>query len=193
MGGVRPGARVCRLAALAAISLLLASRGVRSAGLAGGEIAPEYQVKAAFLANFAKFVDWPPARIPAPGAPFVVAVLGADPFGPHLKEATAGKQIAGHPVELRAAANSREAAAAHVVFISESERGRLPAVIKDLQPAKVLTVGDSDGFAAAGVIINLYVEERRVRFEVNQAAASRAGLRLSAQILAIARPAGGGS
>ena len=103
-----------------------------------------------------------------------MAVLGADPFGPFLREAAAGKQVAGHPLEVRAATSAREAAAAHLVYVSASERGRLSALLKDLEAAQVLTVGDSDGYGAAGVMVNLYLDERRVRFEVNQRRVARA-------------------
>jgi hypothetical protein len=155
------------------------------------ETAPEYQVKAAFIVNFPKFVEWPPTRSLPPGAPLVLAVLGDDPFGPSLREAAAGKRAAGHPLEVRAVTSPREAAAAHVVFVSGSERGRLPALLKDLERAQVLTVGDSEGYGVAGVMVNLYLDDRRVRFEVNQQAVTRSGLKLSAQMLGVARLVGG--
>ena len=91
----------------------------------------------------------------------------------------------------RFAADVEPRDAAHVVFVSESERGRLPALLKDLERAQVLTVGDSEGYGVAGVMVNLYVDDRRVRFEVNQQAVTRAGLKLSAQMLGVARLVGG--
>ena len=179
------------LTALILLAATLAG-GILRAAMAA-EVAPEHQVKAAFIVNFPKFVEWPATRGLAPGAPLVVAVLGADPFGPFLREAAAGKQVAGHPLEVRAATSPREAAAAHLVYVSASERGRLPALLKDLEAAQVLTVGDSDGYGGAGVMVNLYLDDRRVRFEVNQPAVARAGLKLSAQMLGVARLVGGTS
>ena len=156
-----------------------------------GDAAPEHQVKAAFIVNFPKFVEWPASRTPGPGAPYVIAVLGSDPFGPFLRDVVAGKVIAGHPVEVRVASSAKEAGAAHVVFIADSERERLPALLRQLESAQVLTVSDTDGYGVAGVMVNLYLDQRRVRFEVNQQAVGRAGLKLSAQMLGVARLIGG--
>jgi hypothetical protein len=193
MGGPGSSLGVCRLAGVLAGAALLLSAVGTATSTPAGDSAPEYEVKAAFIANFAKFVEWPTARVPAPGSALILAILGDDPFGGSLSEAVGSKLVAGHPLEVRHVTNARDAAGAHVVFIAESERPRLPSILRELQQAPVLTVGDSDGYGAAGVIINLYVDRRRVRFEVNQAAAARAGLRLSAQLLAIARPAAGGA
>ena len=109
----------------------------------------EYEVKAAFLYNFARFVDagGGPARS---GSPFVIAILGRDPFGAILDETVAGKTVAGRPIEVRRVPRVDEARDAQIVFISPSERPNTDAILKALERPGVLTVGDTDGFAQRG-------------------------------------------
>lgn len=148
---------------------------------------PEYQVKAAFLANFLSFVQWPAARVPAAPAPFVLGVYGTDPFGPYLREAVAGRTALGRPIEVRRVASLREVADVHVLFIAGGDVSSVREVVRRAEAAQVLTVADADGFARTGVVLNLFIDDHRVRFEANQAAAQRSGLRLSSQLLKMAR------
>ncbi len=147
----------------------------------------EYQLKAAFLFNFAKFVDWPPEAFPSETSPLVIGVLGQNPFGKDLGDVIRNKVIGGHPVTQRM--TSLEAAGGcHVLFISSSERKRLREIIHTLQGNSVLTVGDSDEFIAAGGMINLFVEGKKIRFQINQPAAKSAGLKVSSKLLCLAAP-----
>jgi hypothetical protein len=146
----------------------------------------EYQVKAAFLYNFARFVEWPTEARHEPGAPFVIAILGRDPFGAVLDETVAGKTVAGRPIEVRRAASVDDARDAQIVFISPSERPNTGAILKALERPGVLTVGDPDGFAQRGGAINFTLQARKVRFEINPAAAEQAGLKMSSQLLKLA-------
>jgi hypothetical protein len=144
----------------------------------------EQEVKAAFLYNFAKFVEWPPNTRSAPG-PFVIAVLGPDPFGPTLDQVLAGKAVAGRPVEVRRCAEAAEARGAHIVYVAPREGG--PAVLRAVSGEGVLTVGDGEAFARAGGIIGFRLQDRKVRFDINARQAERAGLKLSSQLLKLAR------
>jgi hypothetical protein len=146
----------------------------------------EYEVKAAFLYNFARFVEWPPETGHDPGAPFVIAILGRDPFGPVLDETVAGKTVAGRPIEVHRVPRVDEARDAQIVFVSPSERANMAAILKALERPGVLTVGDTDGFAVRGGAINFTVQARRVRFEINPAVAEQAGLKMSSQLLKLA-------
>jgi hypothetical protein len=146
----------------------------------------EYQVKAAFLYNFARFVEWPAEPRHDPGAPFVIAILGRDPFGAVLDETVAGKTVAGRPIEVRRIPRVDEARDAQIVFISPSERPNTDAILKALVRPGVLTVGDMDGFAQRGGAINFTLQARKVRFEINPAAAEQAGLKMSSQLLKLA-------
>jgi hypothetical protein len=144
----------------------------------------EYEVKAAFLYNFARFVEWPPDRLRA--EPFVIAVLGHDPFGPVLDETVSGKMVAGRPIQVKRASRVDEVRDAQIVFVSASENKDLPAILKALDKPGVLTVGDVDGFAERGGAINVTVQSRRVRFEINPTQAEQAHLKMSSQLLKLA-------
>jgi hypothetical protein len=147
----------------------------------------EYQMKAAFLYNFAKFVEWPPHALKNPNESVVICVLGEDPFGKLLDDTVQGKTIEGHPLQLRRITETNQATGCHVVFVSVSERRRLSAILGALSATGVLTVGETEGFAALGGIINFKLEnERRVRFEVNLNAAREANLKLSSKLLSLA-------
>jgi hypothetical protein len=146
----------------------------------------EYEVKAAFLYNFARFVEWPAEAGHDAGAPFVIAILGRDPFGPVLDETVAGKTVGGRPIEVRRVPRVDEARDAQIVFVAPSERPNVAAILKALERPGLLTVGDMDGFALQGGAINFTVQARRVRFEINPAAAEQARLKMSSQLLKLA-------
>jgi len=147
----------------------------------------ELSVKAAFVVNFLKFVEWPPV---APGRPLVLVLLGDAPIAAALKDTTVGLQIGGRPVHLRFARSASEIGDADAVFIAAGEHKQVPAILRHLDGKSVLTIGDSEGFATSGVVLNLVMQDNRVRVEANTAAAARAGLRVSAHLLRLARIVG---
>jgi hypothetical protein len=146
----------------------------------------EYQVKAAFLYNFAKFVDWPSDAFAGPQAPFVIAILGGNPFGDMLKTLK-GKSVKGHPLVVREAASPDALDDCHLVFFAAGERARHAEWLRQADRPGVLTVGDSDGFIQKGGAINMVVVEGRVAIEVNPDAAHRAKLSVSSKLLSLAR------
>lgn len=150
----------------------------------------EHQVRAAFLLNFLKFVEWPDTKVPAAGAPFVVVVLGDAELAAKLATALNGRAVLRHPVAVRSARDIDSIREAHLVFIAPGATHQLASVVRATEGRGVLTVGDTPGFAEAGVVINLYVAGDRMRFEVNTAAAARARVRLSSQLLRLARLVG---
>jgi hypothetical protein len=147
----------------------------------------EYQVKAAFLYNFARFVDWPGEAFSDAGAPFVVGVIGNDPFGGALDQAINGKNIGGRQMTVRRLKWGQDLRSCHILYISSSERRHLPQIIQSLRGANVLTVGDMDQFNQQGGIINFILETNRVRFEINPRGADQARLRISSKLLALAK------
>lgn len=158
---------------------------------------PEYQVKAAMLANFALFVEWPPTAFSSARSPFAVCVLGKDPFGSWLKTELGQTPIGSHPVEIRHLEKAAEARQCHLVFISSSEQSRLKQVLASLADSKALIVSDvSDisAFCREGGIIGLLMEGKKVRFEVNANAAARVGLKIDSKLkrLALTTKCGGG-
>jgi len=163
--------------------ILAAMVGNASGGHAQG--ISEYEVKAAFLYNFAKFVEWPD---PASG-PIRLCVVGDDPFGNNLEETVRGKTISGQPIEIKRLNRGDNPRSCQIAFISASERP-LRAVLDLLQGASTLTVGESPNFAKDGGMINFVLEDKRVHFEINPAAAQREGLRISSKLLNLARIVG---
>jgi len=145
----------------------------------------EYQVKAAFLYNFMKFVEWPGDGLSNPGT-LTLGILGRDPFGDALDEVR-DKTAKGRRVAVLHLRSIEEAKECDLLFVCASERGRLPQILRAVQNARVLTVADQEGFCQAGGIINLVFVNNRVGFEVNVAAATRVRLRVSSQLLKLAR------
>lgn len=150
--------------------------------------APEYEVKAGFLFNFTKFVTWPPEAFRDPNSPMVIGILGQDPFGPGFAEALAGETAQGRPIRVRKLTRIEEVfPGCQVLFVSRSERRNLSDILQVLAAIPILTVGEDDDFAALGGIIQFYLEQSRVRFAINVAASRRAGLKISSQLLRLAR------
>ncbi len=178
------GRRLCvPLLLLVAISFLFQAASPRIAW-ADSTQAGEYQVKAAFILNFAGFIDWPDTARGS-GA-FVIGVLGRDPFESSI-DSLRGKTAKGRKVIIRRYEDPEEVRDADILFISASEKRTLPHILKTLRNRPVLTVGDHPGFARSGVMINLVLLKKRVGFEVNTQAAQRAGLRISSQLLKLAK------
>jgi hypothetical protein len=148
--------------------------------------ATEYQVKAAFLYNFAKFVDWPPAAFNDSKQSLGICVYGPDPFGQALDDALLGKSIGDRRVTVARATQFQDLAKCHVVFVGASER-EAADLANRLKGRAVLLVGESDGFAVSGGIIQFTIEDNRVHFVINPDAADRAGLKISSKLLALAK------
>jgi hypothetical protein len=147
----------------------------------------EYEVKAALLFNFARFVEWPASSFSGADAPFVVAVVGNDPFGPALERTLSGKAIGGRPIQVRRWRKARDRGPCQILFVAASERGSLRAILDEVREQPVLTVGDMTDFATSGGIIGLVMDRNHVRFEINSTNATRAHLAISSRLLSLAR------
>ena len=154
------------------------------------EALPEYQVKAAYLFNFLKFVEWPSDAFADPLAPIVIGIVGDDPFGSALPEVVVGKMVQGRDLVIRRYHAGENMRGASILFISASEKKRLPQVLAGLHGASVLTVADMDGFLDSGGMIQFLFEDDRVRFAINVDAASRARLKVSSKLLSLAHVVG---
>jgi hypothetical protein len=150
-------------------------------------VVAEYEVKGAFLLNFTKFVDWPPQVFKGPGDPIAICVLGQSPFGPELDRAAREMVVADRTVSVRQVADGQHATQCQIVFVSAAERTRTRAFMEAVRGRNVLTVGESEGFLAAGGVINLKLDGGKVRIEISTAAAERAGLHISAKLLGLAQ------
>lgn len=153
--------------------------------------APEQQIKAAYILNFARYASWPAAVLADARAPLVVCMMGqgSDDIARQLQSRAAGS----HPLELRAITRFEEAGPCHALYISPSERPRQAALLARLRDQAVLTIGDSASFLADGGMINLILVEGNVRFEVNLVAAKQSGMSLNPRVLALAERVIGGA
>lgn len=146
----------------------------------------EHQVKAAFIANFVQFVEWPKST-ESTGAPLVIGILGENPFRGALEKAVEGKTVGGRALVVKRFQRVEDLNDLQVLFIPANEQARFAAVREKLGDASVLTIGEADGFAAAGGVIGFFIEEGKVRFEINVRAAERARLKIGARLLKLAR------
>lgn len=147
----------------------------------------EYALKAAFLYHFAQFVEWPTNKFQDARSPIVIGVLGENPFGGELEKTLAGKSINNRPITVKEVQSAAEATnTCYLLFISASEKKRFPEILAVLHGASVMTVGDTEGFTDAGGIINFFREGAKIRFEINDAAAKSAGLKISPKLLGLA-------
>ncbi|MEI6147707.1 MAG: YfiR family protein [bacterium] len=150
----------------------------------------EYEVKAEFLPLFAQFVKWPSASFADTNAPLVIGVLGDDPFGAALDRAVKNQNTAGgRRLVVKRSQDIEDVAPCHLLFVSKSEKDHIDRILAVLAQGgrAVLTVGDAEGFAARGGIINFVLQEKKVRFEINPEAAGRGGLIISWELLNLAR------
>lgn len=144
----------------------------------------EYEVKAAFLFNMIKFVEWPGGPR-GPGGAINLCILGTVPDDAALDELD-GLEAAGKRIAVRHASSEDDLSGCDVLFIAGTEKRRLSRILDALADSSVLTIGDTEGFARDGVLVNFYLERKKVRFEVNVEAVRRTGLRLSSQLLRLA-------
>jgi hypothetical protein len=155
------------------------------------EIVPsEYQMKAAFLYNFAKFVEWPASAFPTSESDFVIGIFGENPFGGDLASSIKGKAVNGHPLVVRQFRTVAEVKDCHILFVGQSERKRLAELLKAVDRRPVLTVSELDRFMQRGLMVNFFMEGNKVRFDINDEVARKAKLRISSKLLNLARKEG---
>jgi hypothetical protein len=149
-------------------------------------IFPERQVKALFLFNFAKYVDWPATAFPDTNAPITIGIMGEDRLDDSLRYAVEGKTVNGRPFVIKHLAADSELSGCHILFISESEASRMGAILDKARALPVLTVGENEPFARNGGVITFVLRNGNVRLDIDLAAAKKAGLTISSRLLAVA-------
>lgn len=155
------------------------------AAILADEPALEYQVKAAFLLNFTKFIEWPPGAFSGAGDPFAICILGKDPFGKALDDIVEGEAVGDHKLTVRRISEVPAPKTCQMLFIAPGEKE--VARTLETQGPGVLTVGEGEAFARQGGAIAFVIDNRRVRFDINVSAAGRAALKLSSRLLSVAR------
>jgi hypothetical protein len=150
----------------------------------------EYDLKAAFLYHLAEFVEWPPEAFPAAENPLVIGVLGTDPFGKALDEIVQNEVVKNRKLDVQRYRSMEEVKTCHILFISQSEAGRLDQIFSSLKDRNILTVGDTDGFAQRGGIVRFLTENNKIRLRININAAKAANLTISSKLLRAAEVVG---
>ena len=178
------GGTDCRLSRFTAVALAWGLVGV-SCLHAQQSNPTEYQVKAAYLYNFGKFIEWP-AKVNDSGESFTICVLGQDPFGTALDRTIAGESINGRKVAIKRIAKPMDALVCRILFISSTEENRLKEILAIIDKTSILTVSDIPHFTQRGGMIQFIIEANRVRFEVNLTNSELVGLTLSSQLLKVA-------
>jgi hypothetical protein len=162
------------------LGMLFALRGT-------GQVIEEYQVKAAFLYNFAKFVEWPSQAFETPKDPIMICVLGHNPFGNSLEEVIRGKLIGGRAIVFREVNDFEQANTCQILFVGAANNKRYRSLCVNLKSLGILTVGEAQGFAEGGGVIHFKLDGGRVRFDINVQAAERAQLHISSKLLSLAQ------
>lgn len=146
----------------------------------------EYQVKAAFLLNFARFVEWPPRTFPDTNAPLVIGIVGDNPIGAALPQVVQGQTAQGRRIEIRQLSADGELGGCQILFLSAAVTA--PAdLLKRLSGKPVLTVGETEDFVRQGGMLGFALVDQSVRFDANAKATAAAELKVSAKLMAVAR------
>jgi hypothetical protein len=171
-----------------ALVALAAMGQICAAGRASGQgTSSEYAVKAAFLFHFAQFVEWPAAAFREASSPYVYCTVGLDPFRGVLETTLRDKVVGGRGFEVRHLKQLQEAQDCHLVFVGEEQKRQIGQAVAGLRGRPVLLVGESEHFVDEGGMIGFLLEDNKVRFEVNLEATEKAGLKVSAKLLALAK------
>lgn len=185
----RTGLRIARKLRLVGVAVLVLFLTLEGGGPAARTLAQEpneSQVKAAYLFNFAKFVEWPSEAFNDSGAPIIVGVVGEDSTSSAIDQTINGKTANGRRLLIKRFPTLKAITRCHILFISSAQRDNLGQILAAAGPA-VLTVGETERFAQMGGIINFTIIDHKLRFEINPTAAEKAGLRISAKLLSLAR------
>ncbi|MCH7869331.1 MAG: YfiR family protein [Myxococcales bacterium] len=182
IGSVPSTLSFVRRMGLLALTILLVTG---NAGLASSELSTEYKVKAAFLYNFTKFIDWPKASSGAERKSIHLCIHGDNPFGSMLAASVKGRTVRGKNIQVREV-DVDDLSSCDLLFISSSEKQHVEVLLADLPAKGILTVADHSGFLSAGGGIELVIDRGKVRFRINLAMVNRAELSVDSRLLALA-------
>ena len=174
--------KVCRLI------LLSVAFGSVFAGLAMAQDsgAGEYEIKAAFLLNFARFAQWPPTALGDAPRPIVIGIVGEDPFDPQILDGLGRKSVDGRPLVIRHFKDGRDLDGCHILFVGAMKDKDLQAILEAASKKNILTVGDNAGFMSAGGMIRFLAKGDKIRFEVSPMRVESASIKLSAKLMGVA-------
>ena len=153
--------------------------------------AKEYQLKAAFIYNFTRFVEWPSDSFGSENSPLIIGVLGEDPFGTYIDELVKGEKIEGHPIIVHRFRNIKDLKNCHILFIHSDQAARIKESIAALSSRGILTVSDAGNFMKWGGVVQFFIEHNKLRLQINAASAKNTRLIISSKLLSLAKIYGG--
>jgi len=149
--------------------------------------AAEYQIKAVFLYNFTQFIDWPATAYNSADDPFVIGIIGNNPFDHYLEEVVAEEKIGNHPIEVRYYRSIREIGNCHILYINSDDQGYVEKVLSSVAEKNILTVSDAPNFNRWGGIVRFFTEENKIRLQINVEQSKAARLNISSKLLSVAK------
>lgn len=147
----------------------------------------EYRVKAVFLFNFTRFIEWPSTAFESPTSPFVIGIIGNDPFGESIDETVTGEKIESHPIIVQRFKDVKEINGCHILFINYNDADEVKEVLSQAQSKPVLTVNEMPGFARWGGMVRFFSEDNKIRLQINASAVKSVQLNISSKLLSVAQ------
>jgi len=154
---------------------------------ARGQVAEEYQLKAAIMKHFASFVEWPTNAFPSSNSPITIGVLGSDPFGQSLDKVVSGVTVGERKLDVKRYKAVEEIKICHILFISQSEEGKLYNIFANLKGRHILTVGENETFVRSGGIIGIEIEEGKPLLKINVDNADSEAIKIDSRLLSLAK------
>jgi hypothetical protein len=172
-----------KLIVASCISMIILLEGINSRAQ---ESVTEFQVKAVFLYNFSQFVIWPDSCFTTENSPFVIGILGNDPFGDNIDEVVKGEFVNSHPIIVQRVHRIEEANNCHILYFTEKNPDRLKNSIQRVNSKYILSVSDTDEFTRIGGMVEFVTFENKIKIKINHEAVKRAGLEVSPKLLSLA-------
>ena len=154
---------------------------------AQSNVAKEYQIKAVFLYNFTHFIDWPNEAFEYQYSPFIIGIIGNDPFGPFIEATIEGERIGSHVIRSQRYKSISEIKDCHILYIASKDPDEIKRILKAVEGKNILTVGDTPNFTRWGGMIRFYTEEGKIRLQINNTVAKAEGLKISSKLLRVAQ------
>ena len=146
----------------------------------------EYQLKAVFIFNFTQFVEWPASALPSDGSPFVIGILGENPFNNYLEQVISGEKINSHPIVIQRYTKIEDIKTCHILFINLADARKQEQVLAGLKERRILTISESNSFLQSGGMVRLFTKDNKIKFQVNIEATNAANLVVSSKLLRLA-------
>lgn len=182
--------RLLRILSLAALLLACAARS--TTGAEARPRASEYDLKAAFIFNFTRFVEWPTNAFPSTNSPVIIGILGADPFQGALEKIVQGERAQGRPIEVARFARAADLKPVHILFIPRNAASQTTEALRRVADFPTLTVSEIDRFADRGGMIQLFTQENQIRMRIDAEKAREARVNISSKVLRLAQLTRGG-